>query len=300
MTWFLARPPGSSFTLRVILHPSSFILVVASAILLALPPNTASAQEFDHSHGVWTALLRKHVVLVDGGKGSQVRYAGFRQDRAALKAYLEALSKVTREEFDGWSKARQMAFLINAYNAHTVEKILMRYPAIRSIWDFGKVIGNPFKDRFFTLLGGVSSLDQVEHEILRKPGAYDEPRVHFAVNCASVGCPMLREEAYTGARLAAQLEEQTRRFLSDRSRNRYDPGANRLEVSRIFDWYKVDWTSGYRGVDGGSPPLASREQFFAHYADLLADSPEGRKAISERKAEIRILEYDWALNDAKK
>jgi hypothetical protein len=280
--------------MTLITHHLSLITLLS---LLALP---CSAQApFDHSHQAWTALLRKHVVLVDGGKASQVRYAGFRQDRAALKAYLEALSQVRREEFDGWSKARQMAFLLNAYNAHTVEKVLTRYPDIRSIWDFGKVIGNPFKDRFFTLLGRESSLDQVEHEILRKPGAYDEPRVHFAVNCASVGCPMLREEAYADARLAAQLEEQTRRFLSDRSRNRYDPESNRLEISRIFDWYKMDWTSGYRGFDGEGPPVASREQFLARYADLLADNPEHRKAISERKADIRFLEYDWALNDAK-
>jgi hypothetical protein len=265
--------------------------------LLALPCSAQSL--FDHEHKAWTALLQKHVVPVDGGKASRVSYAGFRQDRAALKAYLDALSKVTRAEFDGWDKPRQVAFLVNAYNAHAVEKVLTRYPDIRSIWDFGKVIGNPFKDRFFTLFGREASLDQIEHEILRKPGAYDEPRVHFAVNCASVGCPMLREEAYTAPRLAAQLEEQTRRFLSDRSRNRYD-GAGRLEVSRIFDWYKADWTSGYRGFDGGSPPITSREQFFARYAELLADSPADRKTIADAKAELRFLEYDWALNDAKK
>jgi hypothetical protein len=136
--------------------------------------------------------------------------------------------------------------------------------------------------------------------MLRKPGAYDEPRVHFALNCASVGCPMLREEAYMGERLAAQLEEQTRRFLSDRSRNRYDPAGARLEVSRIFDWYKADWTSGYRGYDGGTPPVTSREQFFARYAELLADGPAGRKAIADRMRRSASLEYDWALNYTKK
>ena len=92
-----------------------------------------AAAQFDHEHKAWTALLKKHVVLVDDGKGSQVRYAGFRQDRAALKSYLALLSKVPRQDFDGWSKARRMAFLINAYNAFTVEKILTRYPDIRSI-----------------------------------------------------------------------------------------------------------------------------------------------------------------------
>jgi hypothetical protein len=271
-------------------------LLAAFAFLVA---TSAAAQGFDHEHKVWTALLKKHVALVDGGKASQVRYAGFRQDRAALKGYLDLLSKVPQSEFDGWSKPQRMAFLINAYNAFTVEKILTRYPDIKSIWDFGKVFGNPFKDRFFTLLGREFTLDAVEHETLRKPGAYDEPRVHFAVNCASVGCPMLREEAYVAPRLEAQLEEQARRFLSDRSRNRYDAAAGRLEVSRIFDWFREDWTSGYRGFEGKSVPIQSREQYFAAYAALLADSPEHRKVIEERRAALQFLDYDWRLNDAK-
>ena len=260
---------------------------------------STAAQEFDHSHAAWTALLKKHVVLLDGGKASQVRYAGFAQDRAALNSYLQSLSGVKQAEFDGWSKAQRAAFLINAYNAFTVEKILTRYPDIRSIWDFGRIFGNPFKDRFFKLLGSKASLDHIEHETLRKPGAYDEPRVHFAVNCASIGCPMLREEAYVAERLDAQLEEQAVRFLSDRSRNRYSAESARLEVSKIFDWFKEDWTSAYRGIEGRTDPVRSREQYFARYASPLADRPEHRKLLQEHKAELRFLDYDWSLNDAK-
>ncbi|MGH8640878.1 MAG: DUF547 domain-containing protein [Burkholderiales bacterium] len=272
-------------------------LLIAS-LLIAAFTGAASAQEFDHAHRAWTELLKKHVVLIDGGRASQVRYADFAQDRPALKSYLDSLSKVSSQEFDGWSKAQQAAFLINAYNAFTIEKILTRYPDIRSIWDFGKIFGNPFKDRFFTLLGSPSFLDRVEHETLRKPGAYDEPRVHFAVNCASIGCPMLREEAYVAQRLDAQLEEQAVRFLSDRSRNRYNPETGHLEVSKIFDWFKEDWTSGYRGLDGRAIPIQTREQYFARYAALLADRPEHRKLVENRKAVLRFLEYDWSLNDA--
>jgi hypothetical protein len=273
----------------------TFVAIVA--FLLAA---SAAAQGFDHEHKAWSALLKKHVVLIDGGKASQTRYAGFQQDRAALKGYLDALSRVTPAEFQGWSKAQQMAFLINAYNALVVEKVLTRYPGLKSIWDFGKLFGNPFKDRYFTLLGREGSLDWIEHEVLRKPGVYDEPRVHYTVNCASVGCPMLREEAYVAARLEAQLEEQARRFLADRSRNRYQPEGNRLEVSRIFDWYQEDWTSGYRGLEGKGPALRTREQYFAGYAELLADRPEHRKAIEERQAALRFLDYDWRLNDAQR
>jgi hypothetical protein len=272
-------------------------LLIASLLAAALT-GAASAQEFDHAHRAWTALLKKHVVLIDGGGASQVRYAGLAQDRPAVKSYLDSLSNVTQQEFEGWSKAQRAAFLINAYNAFTVEKILSRYPDIRSIWDFGKIFGNPFKDRFFTLLGSPSFLDRIEHETLRRAGAYDEPRVHFAVNCASVGCPMLREEAYVADRLDAQLEEQAVRFLSDRSRNRYNPENGRLEVSKIFHWFKEDWASGYRGLDGKASAIRSREEYFARYAALLADRPEHRKLVEDRKAALRFLEYDWRLNDA--
>jgi len=249
-----------------------------------LAPAAAAAQAFDHSHKAWDALLKKNVVVLDGGKASQVRYAEFAKDRAALKAYLDSLSKVSEAEFGGWPKGERMAFLINAYNAFTVEKILTRYPNLKSIRDFGTVFGNPWKDKFFTLLGHESYLDQIEHEMLRKPGAYNEVRVHYAVNCASIGCPMLREEAYAADKLDRQLEEQAVRFLSDRSRNRY--AAGKLEVSKIFDWFKEDF-----GV---------REQYFARYAKQLADGPDAQKAVAEGKAPLSFLEYDWNINDAKK
>ena len=252
------------------------VLVALAGIALSMP---SRAQGFDHKP--WDSLLKKHVVVVQGGKASQVRYAEFAKDRAALKAYLDSLSRVTEAQFNAWPKPERMAFLINAYNAFTVEKILTRYPNLKSIRDFGTVFGNPWKDKFFTLFGRESWLDQVEHEMLRKPGAYNEPRVHYAVNCASIGCPMLREEAFVADRLDAQLEEQAVRFLSDRSRNRYEAG--KLEVSKIFDWFKEDF-----GV---------REQYFARYARLLADAPEAQKLVAEGRAPLAFLEYDWTLND---
>jgi hypothetical protein len=119
--------------------------------------------------------------------------------------------------------------------------------------------------------------------MLRKPGAYDDPRVHFAVNCASIGCPMLREEAYVAERLDRQLEDQAARFLSDRERNRYANG--RLEVSKIFDWFKEDF-----GV---------REKYFARYAKALADAPAAQQLVAQGKAPISFLDYDWSLNDAR-
>ena len=233
--------------------------------------NLALAQGFDQSHAAWSVLLKKHVVVLEGGKSSQVRYAAFAKDRAALKAYLDTLTGVQEAEFRNWSKPQRMAFLINAYNAFTVELVLAHYP-VKSIKDIGSdLFNNRWKQKFFKLFGQDSYLDQIEHEMLRKPGAYDEPRVHFALNCASIGCPMLREEAFVADRLDAQLEEQARRFLSDPTRNRYANG--RLEVSKIFDWYKEDF--------------APRDKFFARYADTLGGNSK----------DVVFLDYNWALND---
>jgi hypothetical protein len=237
------------------------------ACLLVFP---VSGIAFEHQ--AWNQLLRKHVVVLDGGKASQLRYAGMAQSRKELKGYLDGLSRVSEAEFRSWPRAERMAFLINAYNAFTVEKILTRYPDIRSIWDFGKLFGNPFNDEFFSLFGRKFTLDRIEHETLRKD--YRDPRIHYAVNCAAVGCPMLREEAYVAARLEQQLDEQAVRFLSDRTRNRYRDG--KLEVSKIFDWFKEDFEP--------------REAYFARYAGVLM-VPGGAVPIS-------FLDYDWSLNDS--
>jgi hypothetical protein len=245
------------------------------AVALALFASQAIAFE----HGAWDGLLKRHVVVLPGGKASQVSYAGMARERASLASYLQRLSQVGRAQFDAWPREEQIAFLINSYNAFTVEKVLTRYPDIASIWDFGRLIGNPFRDDFFLLLEGRRSLDWIEHEMLRK--RYRDARIHYALNCASVGCPMLREEAYIAARLEAQLEDQARRFLSDRERNRMRGG--RLEVSKIFDWFEEDF--------------APRERYFARYAELLADSPGERRLIREGRARLAFLDYDWTLND---
>jgi len=263
----------------------------AGALAASWPRHAAAqGQAFDHSHAAWTALLKKHVVLLGGGKASQARYAGFAADRAALKAYTDSLSAVTPAAFQAFSKPQQMAFLINAYNAFTVELILTRYPQLASIRDLGSLLSSPWKPKFIKLLGTEMSLDNIEHDTLRAKGRYDDPRIHFAVNCASIGCPMLREEAFVAERLDAQLDEQALRFLSDRSRNRYADG--KLMVSKIFDWYGGDFKLGHRGIQ-------SLPAYLARYAEVLADAPADRERIKAQGPEIAFLDYDWKLNDAR-
>ena len=271
-----------------------FTLGGAVTAVASLPPSPVDAQPagFDHSHTAWTALLRKHVRLVRGGQATQVAYAGVRADRAALKAYLDSLSAVTPATFAGWGRAERQAFLINAYNAFTVELILTRYPELKSIKDLGSLLNSPWKPKWIPLLGTNVSLDDIEHAMLRKRGDHDDPRVHFAVNCASIGCPALREEAFVTSRLDAQMDEQTLRFMSDRTRNRFNPQRGRLELSKIFDLYGEDFRLGHRGI-------GSLQGFAARYADQLADAPADRERIRAGAVDIAFTDYDWALNDAR-
>ena len=271
-------------------------LLVAPAWLAVQTPAQAQsptqAHAFDHSHAAWNALLKKHVVVLRGGQASQTRYAGMAADREALKAYLATLSDVRAASFEGFSKPQQMAFLINAYNAFTVELILTRYPKLESIKDLGSLLQSPWKPKNINLLGTQMSLDNIEHDTLRARGRYDEPRVHFAVNCASIGCPALREGAFTADRLEAQLEEQATRFMSDRSRNRWSTQRGQLEVSKIFDWFGDDFRAGFKGI-------ASDKAYFARYADKLADAPADRERIKSMQAGVSYLDYDWKLNDVR-
>ena len=279
-----------------VLHPPFALrrrrLLGAGAALALAAGLPARAQAgFDHSHAAWTALLKKHVKLIDGGKASALRYGGMAQDQAPLRAYAASLSAVPAASFEAWTKPQRMAFLINAYNAYTVELILTRYPRLESIKDLGSLISNPWKPKFIPLLGTTMSLDGIEHETLRARGRYDDPRIHFAVNCASIGCPMLREEAFVADRLDAQLDEQLQRFLGDRSRNRYNPAAAKLEVSKIFDWYGDDFKQGHRGI-------TSLTGLLAKHADLLADAPADRDKIRRESVAVAFLDYNWKLNDA--
>jgi hypothetical protein len=250
----------------------------------------ARAQSFDHTHAGWNALLRKHVRLLRGGQATQLHYAGMAADRAALKSCLDDFSAVAPGSFASWPKPERQAFLINAYNAFTVELVLTRYPGLQSIKDIGGLFGNPWKPKWVPLLDSKVSLDDIEHGMLRQRGAYDDPRVHFALNCASVGCPALREEAYVATRLDAQLDEQALRFMSDRTRNRWNAQRGRLELSKIFDWYGEDFRQGHRGI-------VSLAAFAGRYAEQLADAPESRARIRAGTADIAFADYDWSLND---
>lgn len=252
-------------------------------VLFASSPLFAA---FDNSHSAWNELLKQHVKWNAAGTATSVDYAGFSKDRVRLNNYLKTLSPISRQEYAKWSWIDQQAFLINAYNAYTIELVLTRYPNLTSIKDIGGVFSSPWKQKFFIVLGEKRSLDDIEHTLLRGDKRYKEPRIHFAVNCASIGCPALRDEAYTGAKLGSQLEDQTIRFLSDKSRNRFDLKTGQYSISKIFDWYGDDFEKHVGGV----------QAFLARYSGKNRLSQAEIAYIKNMRFKISFLDYDWSLN----
>ena len=211
-------------------------LLLGSALLA-----TSFASKAQNMHEGWNTLLNNHVVAINHGHSTEVDYAAIKAKHSELKTYLDSLSAVTQNEFDTWEKPKQLAFLINAYNAFTVELILTKYPNLKSIKDLGSFFSSPWSKEFVPLLGKTRSLDDIEHGLIRGSGKYNDPRIHFAVNCASIGCPALREEAYTADTLDAQLKaslltpiptiitqpEPKNTFLDDLEAQREDPDMDK-------------------------------------------------------------------------
>ena len=243
----------------------------------------AKKSVFDHS--TWSQLLTNNIV--SAGASTQVDYAGMDKQSGLLQQYLDSLSNVKKADFDRWEKPDQLAFLLNAYNAWTVKLVLSDYKNIESIKDLGSIFQSPWKKSFIPLFGDEVSLDHIEHTLIRGSDRYNDPRIHFAANCASIGCPALRNEAYDGAQLDKQLEEQAQLFLSDSTRN-FAKG-NRVSLSSIFKWYRGDFEAGWRDT-------YELSEFLLLYANALSLTAAQIEALETDDMDIKFLDYDWHLN----
>ena len=247
-----------------------------TAIFLGFTFSSLQAQKFDHSHTVFSGILKKHI------QHGNVNYKSLLKDRENLNSYLKTLSQVTEAEYKTYNEKQKMAFLINAYNAFTLDLILNHYP-VKSIGDIGGPIrlvnlarGTPWKKFSFPLLGGDRNLDWIEHSKLRVD--FNDPRIHFAINCASKGCPSLRDESFRGDKLESQLQDSLVKFLSEESKNRLDKSKNTIYLSKIFDWFKSDFEK-----KSGSVLAFVRTGF----AETIPD-----------KVQIEYTDYDWTLNES--
>ena len=226
-------------------------------VFVLLSATTIFAQNINHNE--WTMLLETHV----DSKGN-VNYKEFKNSIDKLDVYLTKLSN--NSPTNNASKNEKLAYWINVYNAFTVKLIVDNYP-VKSIKD----IKQPWDQKFFKIGNVAMSLNYVEHEIIRK---MNEPRIHFAIVCASYSCPKLQKYAFTADNLESQLTSVTKEFLADETRNKISEKT--IQISKIFDWFAKDFKQ-----DG------SLIEFLNKYTDVTI-SPKAKK---------RYLEYNWALNE---
>lgn len=251
-------------------------LALLGITVLALGAAAPPGRTFDHS--AFDDLLMRYV---DGD--GWVQYAAFAESET-FDRYLERLATA---DLDALDPDERLALWINAYNAWTI-RLINDEGRPESIRDINKTFGflstgGAWRVRFARVAGEVWTLDEIEHEIIRE--RFDEPRIHFALVCAAVGCPPLRAEAYTGADLDRQLDDQARRFLRDApEKNRVDVGERRVYLSKIFDWYEDDFGGGK-----------------AELGRYIAEWFEGAEAELLRSGDFRVehTDYDWSLNGAR-
>jgi hypothetical protein len=225
--------------------------------------------DFDHS--VLDTLLKEHV-----DPAGWVDYAGLADDPASLDTYLDSLATAP---FAALGRDAKLALLLNAYNAFTLRLILDHYP-LDSIRDIPP--RERWEGRTWNVGGHRWTLEQIEHEQCR--ANFREPRIHFALNCASIGCPPLRPEAYTAARLEDQLADQTAGVHRDPRWARFDPDSGVLELTRLYLWYAGDFEQVAGSVLDFVAPLIPA---LRRYRDAHGDP------------EVRWLDWDWNLNDAR-
>lgn len=248
--------------MKLIANKTLSIFALLLTVSFSVFAGAGDANTFNHSG--WDAILKKNV-----SSEGNVNYKAIKSaDKAALEKYLEALSSATVDE-KSWSEDEQLAFWINAYNAFTVKLIVDNYP-VKKITSLEK--GKPWDKAFFSLNGKKMSLNDVEHKILRKK--FNEPRIHFAIVCASFSCPKLLNEAYTGTKVQSQMEAQTKAFMNDKKRNKMH--AKSPKISEIFSWFAEDFTKNGTLVD-----------FINKYSDIQLN----------KKARISYLTYNWNLNE---
>jgi len=250
----------------------SILLMKKIIMLFALFIATISiAQSKTPSHEIWNTLLRKHV-----SAQGKVNYKGFISDSTQLNKYLKNLSE-NKPDVKTWSANEQKAYWINAYNAFTVKLITDHYP-VKSIKDIGSklqipIVSTVWDIKFIKIEKDSYDLNKIEHGELRKN--FSDARIHFALVCASKSCPVLLNEAYTSEKLDAQLDTQTKVFLSDKSRNVIS--SDKPKISKIFEWYDMDFKS----------KNVSLIDYLNKYSTIKIKS----------NASITYLNYSWDLND---
>jgi len=241
---------------------------------------TIPAKRFNYQ--TYTSILQEYV-----NDQGLVDYEKLKENRQQLDEFNSAIGAVTPSTYDSWTDSEKIAFLINAYNSLTLESIIDSYPtkSIRNIIGVWKI-------RKFDVAGERMTLDQIEHQVLRKE--FNEPGIHVALVCAAISCPPLRQEPYTGQQLEKQLNEQAQRFLGNNQGFRIDTQNNAVYFSSIFKWFGEDYEKTY-GQDPNIDGLNKTETAIVNYARKYVNS-DAQNFLAKGGYKVKYSNYDWSLN----
>ncbi len=243
----------------------------------------------------WGQLLSKFVI------NSRVDYARLKKHPGLLKQSLKEFSRVSRQTFGKWDRKDQIAFWINAYNLFTIKAIVDDYPPKGGNLLYPRVsirqIGRVWVMTVYRAAGQRVSLSQIEHDILR--GVFKEPKIHFALVCASLGCPPITTVPYEGETLDEMMEQQIRNYLSDAEHGlRWDEESRTLSLSEIFSWFGEDF-GYYYTVHKLFPDLPRKKRNVLNFIwEFIPE--ELQKSLTADEFKVTFLDYDWSLNDRSK
>lgn len=268
---------------------SAFVMAILAMSWSGSMPASASGIKEDF-YASWDKALHKYV-----SNRGDVNYRAWKADRGDLDSFLQSARNISAQDCAQMGKDEKLALWINLYNAFTAKLVLDHYPIQRSgfnlypnssirqidgVWDKYRV----------ACCGRSVTLSEIENKILR--GEFQQPLIHFAINCASRSCPKLMNRAYKGQTLEKDLDEAAREFINDSTRNRIDLRSRKVELSKIFDWFGDDFKGRYEAISGRSV----KESGVINFVMEHVKSPD-KELLSSNKFTLGYLPYDWSLNE---
>lgn len=279
------------------------VIVIIGVLSIFIGPKEASftlyleteeVESFDQSHSIYDSVLKKYV------RNGRVDYKGFKSSAEEFDTYLRDLASVRERDYTNWSREEKLSFWINAYNAFTIKAIIDNYPIKGSVLSFYPrnsilQIDGVWDKLQFQAVGRKVTLEGIEHEILRKE--FREPRIHFAIVCASPGCPDLMSEAYKADTLDEQLEGAATEFINNSKKGvEINPANKVVKISKIFKWFGEDFIEGSENTELFNDRNA-KDRAVLNFVRNHVESQEDRAFLESDQFKISYLDYDWSLNE---
>ncbi len=275
-----------------------YLLLISVLVLISGAAIGVEKKEQPFSYEDYAAVLKSYVD--DTG---MVNYKELKAKPERLEAFVLAVNKLAISSYDKWNEKEKIAFWINAYNGFTLKAIIDNYPIKSSFFksmyypkNSIRQIAGVWDKKTFKAMGKKYTLEHIEHKILRRE--FSEPRIHMALVCAAIGCPALRNEPYTSGRLGEQLDDQSRKFLADPMKFKFDSDKKTIHISPIFKWFGEDFIKT-ETKEKSSTAKTNKEAATIEFVSKYLDKDNSFFSQPKEDFKITYLDYDWSLNEQK-